>query len=36
MIGAVDVRNLGERVDHLSLTGMRDADDALELVLGLG
>jgi mRNA interferase MazF len=35
MVGAVDARRLGARVDHLSLDDMRSVDDALELVLGL-
>lgn len=36
MIGAVDARNLGERVDRLTLDELRAVDDALELVLDLG
>lgn len=36
MVGAVDVRALGDRVGHLSLDEIRAVDDALELVLGLG
>ena len=36
MVGAVDARALGERVQHLSLDEMRAVDDALELVLDLG
>jgi mRNA interferase MazF len=36
MIGAVDVRALGEQVGHLTLDEMRRVDDALLLVLDLG
>jgi mRNA interferase MazF len=35
MVGAVDVRALGRQVGHLTLSEMRDVDDALLLVLGL-
>jgi len=35
MIGAVDARNLGERVAHLGLEDIRAIDDALLLVLDL-
>ena len=34
MVGAVDVRALGRQVGHLTLSEMRDVDDALLLVLG--
>jgi mRNA interferase MazF len=36
MVGAVDARNLGERVGHLSHDEMRAVDDALSLVLDIG
>ena len=36
MVGAVDARALGERVDHLALDELRSIDDALALVLDLG
>lgn len=36
MVGAVDVRALGEQVGHLSLDESRAVDDALLLILGLG
>ena len=35
MVGAVDVRALGEQGGHLSHDGLRDIDDALALVLDL-
>ena len=35
MIGAVDVRALGEQVGHLALDELRSVEDALGLVLGL-
>jgi mRNA interferase MazF len=35
MVGAVDVRALGEQISHLALDEMRSVDDALLLVLGL-
>lgn len=35
MVGAVDTRNLGERVSHLGYDALRAVDDALLLVLGL-
>ena len=35
MVGAVAVRVLGRQVGHLTLSEMRDVDDALLLVLGL-
>jgi mRNA interferase MazF len=35
MIGAVDVRALGDRVGHLTLNEQRALDDALQLVLDL-
>lgn len=35
MVGAVDVRSLGEQVGHLTLDEMRGVDDALTLVLDL-
>jgi mRNA interferase MazF len=35
MVGAVDVRALGRQVGHLTLSEMRDVEDALLLVLGL-
>jgi mRNA interferase MazF len=36
MVGAVDVRMLGDHVGHLSLDEIRAVNDALELVLDLG
>ena len=36
MVGAVDVRALGDHVGHLSRDELRAVDDALELVLDLG
>jgi mRNA-degrading endonuclease toxin of MazEF toxin-antitoxin module len=36
MVGAVDTRALGERVQQLTLAEMHAVDDALELVLDLG
>ena len=36
MVGAVDVRALGEQVAHLTSAELRDVDDALLLVLDLG
>lgn len=36
MVGAVDARALGERVDHLGLDEMRTVEDGLRLVLDLG
>jgi mRNA interferase MazF len=35
MVGAVDARNLGERIAHLSLDDMRAVDEGLQLVLDL-
>ncbi len=35
MVGPVDSRVLGERVDHLTVDEARAVDDGLELVLGL-
>jgi mRNA-degrading endonuclease toxin of MazEF toxin-antitoxin module len=35
MVGAVDVRALGEQIGHLTLGEMRSVDDALQLVLDL-
>ena len=35
MVGAVDARNLGEQVGHLSHDELRAVDDALSLVLGI-
>lgn len=35
MVGAVDVRGLGEQVGHLTLEEQRAIDDALALVLDL-
>lgn len=35
MVGAVDARNLGELVAHLTLDELRAVDDALEIVLDL-
>ena len=35
MLGAVDVRKLGDQVGHLSPDELRNVDDALELVLDL-
>jgi mRNA interferase MazF len=34
MVGAVDARNLGEQVAHLSYDELRTVDDRLALVLG--
>jgi mRNA interferase MazF len=36
MVGAVDARALGEQVGHLTVSELRDVDDALQLVLDLG
>lgn len=36
MVGAVDVRNLGPEVGHLSHDELRAVDDALSLVLDIG
>ena len=36
MVGAVDARNLGAHVGHLSHSELRAIDDALSLVLELG
>ena len=36
LVGAVDVRALGEHAGHLTLDELRAVDDALELVLDLG
>jgi mRNA interferase MazF len=36
MVGAVDARNLGEHVGHLSHDELRAVDDALSLVLNIG
>lgn len=36
MVGAIDVRNLGRQVGHVGGDELRDVDDALLLVLGLG
>lgn len=36
MVGAVDARALGEQVAHLTLNELRNIDEALLLVLGLG
>ena len=36
MVGAVDVRALGDHVGHLTLEEIRAVDEALELVLDLG
>jgi mRNA interferase MazF len=36
MVGAVDVRALGDQVAHLTLDEMRAVDDGLQLVLDLG
>lgn len=36
MVGAIDVRNLGRQEGHLDHDELRDIDDALLLVLGLG
>ena len=35
MVGAIDTRNLGDRVAHLGYDELRAVDDALLLVLGL-
>jgi mRNA interferase MazF len=35
MVGAIDARNLGEHVAHLSYGELRAVDDALLLALGL-
>lgn len=35
MLGAVDVRALGEQIGHLTLEEMRSVDDALQLILDL-
>ena len=35
MVGAVDVRALGEHVGHLAVDELRSVDDALQLVLDL-
>jgi mRNA-degrading endonuclease toxin of MazEF toxin-antitoxin module len=35
MVGAIDARALGERIDHLALEEMRTINDALLLVLDL-
>jgi mRNA interferase MazF len=35
MVGAVDVRSLGDQVGHLALDEMQSVDDALQLVLDL-
>jgi mRNA interferase MazF len=35
MVGAVDVRSLGDQVGHLTLDELRSVDDALQLVLDL-
>jgi mRNA interferase MazF len=35
MVGAIDARNLGDQISHLSYGELRAVDDALELVLGL-
>jgi mRNA-degrading endonuclease toxin of MazEF toxin-antitoxin module len=36
MVGAIDVRALGEQIEHLTLDEQRSVDDALVLVLELG
>jgi mRNA interferase MazF len=36
MVGAVDVRLLGDQIGHLTVADMRSVDDGLELVLDLG
>jgi mRNA interferase MazF len=36
MVGAVDARNLGAQVGHLSHDELRAVDDALSLVLDIG
>ena len=36
MIGAIDVRSLGEQVGHLGFEELRRVEDGLELVLDLG
>jgi mRNA interferase MazF len=35
MVGAVDARNLGQRVGHLAYDELRDVEEGLSLVLGL-
>jgi mRNA-degrading endonuclease toxin of MazEF toxin-antitoxin module len=35
MVGAIDVRALGEHVGHASADEMKAVDEALQLVLGL-
>jgi len=35
MVGAVDARNLGEQVGHLSYDELRTVNDRLALVLGI-
>ena len=35
MVGAVDARNLGEHVGHLSHDELRMVDDGLSVVLGI-
>lgn len=35
MVGAVDARNLGEQLGHLSYDELRAVDDGLALVLGI-
>lgn len=35
MVGAVDARNLGEQLGHLSYDELRTVDDGLALVLGI-
>lgn len=35
MVGAVDARNLGEQVGHLSYNELRTVNDRLALVLGI-
>jgi len=35
MVGAVDIRALGERVGHLSLDDLASVDEALGQLLGL-
>lgn len=35
MVGAIDVRGLGERIAHLAVDERRAVDDALSLVLDL-
>lgn len=36
MVGAIDMRGLGEHAGHLTVDELRAVDDALELVLDLG